>query len=45
MKVKPKKHQKKATAYMLVYINRNDYRKIFKETENMFPQWLIDKTK
>ena len=45
MKVKTKKHQNKATAYMLVYVNKNNFEEIFKQTENLFPQWLIDKTK
>jgi hypothetical protein len=35
----------KATAYMLVYVNKDLYPMLFEKGETEFPQWLIDQTK
>jgi ubiquitin carboxyl-terminal hydrolase 7 len=45
MKIKFKKHQNKATAYMLVYVSKDLFGELFEAKENMFPSWLIEKTK
>lgn len=45
MKVNFKSVQNKATAYMLVYIDKDMYKSMFEEIRPDFPQWLIEKTK
>ena len=43
MKLKFKKHQNKATAYMLVYVSKPLSDSLF-SGEDKYPQWLLDKT-
>ena len=43
MKVKPKKHQNKTTAYMLVYVSKPLFGKLFKKND-AFPSWLQEAT-
>ena len=45
MKVVFKSVQNKATAYMLVYGNKQLYPMLFEELKPQFPQWLIQQTK
>ena len=43
MKIKPKKHQNKTTAYMLVYVSKPLFGKLF-DKNDVFPSWLQEAT-